>query len=405
MSRIVAADDSRLQEGIYFRKEDRTGSCYRLLVLNINPDTSRAKAKAAIAIVWAMLEELKQGVVTELRAADGSVSVGVPHGNLKCLLGFGARLFDRYPDLSRPNELKRLGDQPSPFPSLHWSADANRDAGEGELALQFTADTELAVARAVVEVWMLIKSQRLPFEIVTFHSGFNRDDRRGWLGFHDGISNIEYDQRRRALEVVRRDPPLPPDPDWMLGGTYMGFLRLTVNLDAWRRLKREEQEILVGRDKLTGCPIESIDQAMHPVPLAGCPFANRARSAEYKNAPLPPHGQELLSASHIQRANLNRHRGPMTDDDNRIFRQGYEFVEPLRGGQLRLGLNFVSFQRNLMHLTNILRTPGWLGNANFGGPAVTQPGEPRGIDLVELMSGGYYAVPPKGDPFPGAAIF
>src|SRR5215813_4867960 len=146
MSRIVAADDSRLQEGIYFRKEDRTGSCYRLLVLNINPDTSRAKAKAAIAIVWAMLEELKQGVVTELRAADGSVSVGVPHGNLKCLLGFGARLFDRYPDLSRPNELTQLGDQASSFPSLHWAADGDRGGGEG---------------------------------IVTFYSGFNRDDRRG----------------------------------------------------------------------------------------------------------------------------------------------------------------------------------------------------------------------------------
>jgi len=112
----------------------------------------------------------------------------------------------------------------------------------------------------------------------------------------------------------------------------------------------------------------------------------------------------LLSASHIQRANLNRHGGGIRDDDNRIFRQGYEFVEPLGSGQLRVGLNFVSFQRNLIHLTNILRTPGWLGNANFGGPA-PEPGQPRGIDLVELMAGGYYAVPPAGNPFPGSDIF
>src|SRR5262249_42582564 len=142
MSRIVAADDSRLQEGIYFRKEDRTGSCYRLLVLNINPDTSRAKAKAAIAIVWAMLEGLKKGVVTRLGAGEGLVSGGVPEGNVKCFLGFGGRLSDRSPELSRPNELKRLGHPPPPFPSLQWTPDANRNAGEGALALQFTADTE-----------------------------------------------------------------------------------------------------------------------------------------------------------------------------------------------------------------------------------------------------------------------
>ena len=259
MSRIgedrATAEDSRLQEGIYFRQDDQTGSCYRLLVLSIKPATSKAKAKAAIGIVWAMLEELKQRVVSELRAADGSVPVRVPDGALTCLLAFGARLFERYPELSRPNELTQLGDQASSFPSLHWAADGDRGGGEG---------------------------------IVTFYSGFNRDDRRGWLGFHDGISNIEHDQRRRALEVVRRDPPLPSDPAWMLGGTYMGFLRLTVDLEAWRGLKREEQEILVGRDKLTGCPLERIDQGMHPVPLAGCPFANAARSGDYKNAPLPP---------------------------------------------------------------------------------------------------------------------
>src|SRR5215831_15045959 len=292
MSRIgedrATAEDSRLQEGIYFRQDDQTGSCYRLLVLSIKPATSKAKAKVAIGIVWAMLEELKQGVVSELRAADGSVPVRVPDGALTCLLAFGARLFERYPGLSRPNELTQLGDQASSFPSLHWAADGDRGGGEGEVALQFIANTELAVNRAVVEVWMLIKSQGLPLEIVTFYSGFNRDDRRGWLGFHDGISNIEHDQRRRALEVVRRDPPLPSDPAWMLGGTYMGFLRLTVDLEAWRGLKREEQEILVGRDKLTGCPLERIDQGLHPVPLAGCPFANAARSGDYKNAPLPP---------------------------------------------------------------------------------------------------------------------
>src|SRR5262249_54649881 len=157
----------------YFRQDDQTGSCYRLLVLSIKPATSKAKAKAAIGIVWAMLEELKQGVVDRLS------------------------------------------------PRAHRSRHAPGSPG------------------------------RVPL-------------------------------RKR-------------------------------------------------------CEIRGLQE---------CSAA--------------PFDQPLLSASHIQRANLNRHGGGIRDDDNRIFRQGYEFVEPLGSGQLRVGLNFVSFQRNLIHLTNILRTPGWL---------------------------------------------
>lgn len=394
-------DDSRLQEGIYFRRKKRPGHSYRLLLLNVKADTKPDKLKGAIAAVWAMLQELKRELVTDVPPSSTSAPDQVPGGELTCLLGFGARLFERYPQSSRPNELTRLDNQPLPFPQLRWAAEADPKSGEAELALQFIADTELAVNRAVVEVWMLITKTSLPLDIVTFHGGFNRDDHRSWLGFHDGISNIEFDQRRRVIEVVRRDPPALPDPPWMQGGTYMGFLRSTIDLEAWRDLKREEQESLVGRDKLTGCPLVRIDPPMQPAPVAGCPIPNGPSSTEYRNAALPPVDQTLLSASHIHRTNLNRHRDPVDDSDNRIFRQGYEFVEPLTGGRLRVGLNFVSFQRNLIHLTNILRTPGWLGNANFGGDVHRQPRRP----LLELLAGGYYAVPPQGQPFPGAGIF
>jgi len=130
-----------------------------------------------------------------------------------------------------------------------------------------------------------------------------------------------------------------------------------------------------------------------------------SRPALFLNPSAPRAQQTLLRESHIHRANPNRGE-PGRRDSNRILRQGYEFVEMLESGRLRLGLNFVSFQSDLSSLTNILVTPGWLGNANFGGPADARPGAPAPVrDLVRVIAGGYYAVPPDAMPFPGANAF
>jgi Dyp-type peroxidase family len=406
-------DYPRLQDGIYFRKYQRPSPYYRLLLLNVKAGATSGQARAAIAAVWEMVQGLRRGVVQELRPTrDADPAILVPAGDLTCLLGFGVRLFDHDPTLTphgvRPAELIHLGyNGDQPFPSLLWVEEAERRSGEADLALQFIAETELAVNRAVVEVCMLIndKDNPLPLDIVTFYNGFNRDDRRSWIGFQDGISNIEPSQRRTAIEVALNNPV------WMAGGTYMAFLRLAIDLAKWRGLSREHQEILVGRDKLTGYPLEKVTrlgQAPVPVPVAGCPmFSNPP--PQYINPPPPPVTESLLRTSHIHRANPNRNIAD-SDEDNRIFRQGYEFLESVTDGGLRVGLNFVSYQRSLNRLTNILNIPGWLGNVNFGGPVSPQLGEPRPISFLSIIAGGFYAVPPKADPtqgeeFPGAGIF
>ncbi len=357
--------------------------------------------------MWGMLRDLRGGVVRDLRPTRTSdPAVGVPDGSLTCLLGFGARLFD--PDLhvprlvnpdAKPWRLVALRGPGTPaFPSLPWSSEQRRKSGEADLALQFIAGTELAVNLAVVETWKLISDHNLPLEVVTFHAGFGRVDGRSWIDFHDGLNNMEAGaERRSAIEVVASDPP------WMKGGTYMGFLRVEVDLMSWRRLSREHQEILVGRDKLTGCPLEKVDRApngdLTPVTMTGCPASGRP-SPEHRNPSRP--GDPLVQASHIHRTNRNRGR-PDTDAQNR--RQGYEFLEPTAGGQPSLGLNFVSFQRGIERLTNVLRLKDWQGDVNFGGRTQPGPHEPAQFDLLSLTSGGLYAVPPKSEPFPGADIF
>jgi hypothetical protein len=65
----------------------------------------------------------------------------------------------------------------------------------------------------------------------------------------------------------------------------------------------------------------------------------------------------------------------------------------------------ISFQRRLARLRNLLRLSGWLRDVNFGGSTNPQAGEPDPIAFLSVVAGGFYVVPPQGDPFPGASIF
>jgi len=108
-------------------------------------------------------------------------------------------------------------------------------------------------------------------------------------------------------------------------------------------------------------------------------------------------GIALVSAAEVDAAEPAR----KTQDLPEVFEVALEAdeVEP------ELGLNFVSFQRDLEHLWQILGLPSWLGGVNFGGRHERDPGEPDPIDLITLEAGGLYAVPPREEPFPGAKLF
>lgn len=418
----AAVPDDHLQDGIYFRHREQPDPCYALLLLNVRRGTTLQQAGEALATVWTMLRDLRGGIVRDLhqRRASDPANVDdltkVPGGCLTCLLGFGTRLFglNEAPAFVSPDRLqggwleelqplKRNGNR-VPFQSLPWHPAAAPDAGEADLAIQLIARTELAVNRAAVEVWKIIHDDALPLDIVTVYRGFNRDDRRSWIDFHDGVSNMKTAERRAALEV--------PDISWVQGGTYMAFLRLAIDLVQWRGLSREHQELLVGRDKLTGCLLERVDHdgagGFIPRSVQGCPLAGRPLHANACAEPpgrmnLSQPGTRILEASHIRRSNFNR--GAADDDkNNRIFRQGYEFLESFEHGQPRLGLNFVSFQRRLSRLTHILNDPFWMGDANFGGLEHGR-GVLASVPLFSVLAGGYYAVPSKGRPFPGAQLF
>jgi deferrochelatase/peroxidase EfeB len=263
-----------------------------------------------------------------------------------------------------------------------------------DFALQLTGLSEATVNCAAVEAWKLIADQRYPLVIVDSFTGHGRLDKRGWLGFHDGVSNMESHQRVAALTASS-------DPEWMEGGTYMAYLRILIDLAAWESLSRDEQELLVGRDKLTGAAligVKHVDGRVRPVAgQAPGVDASAAEAADWRDPPQTV--DPILETSHIARANQSR-ASPTAPGAFRIFRQGYDFLDSLSSEGAHVGLNFVSFQRDLRVLQQLLHLPRWLGDANFGGS-----GAEAARPLLSVVAGGFYAVPPRAKPFPGVSLF
>jgi deferrochelatase/peroxidase EfeB len=386
----------RIQEGVFFRRGERPPPCWRLLLLDVADGAAPAEAHAAVGALLRMLAALRAGRVRELRGqrAAGIDATRTTFDGLAALIGYGRSLFDATPPLTtspRPEFLAYLPSRGDAFPALPW-VDGARPAGEADLALQLTGASVAAVDRAAVEVWKLIEDERLPLAPVASFDGFGRPDGRGWLEFHDGVSNMESSQRIGAIAAGA-------DPDWMSGGTYMAFLRLRVDLRVWRALDRGDQELVVGRDKLSGSPLVAVRRdargRAHPV-------AAPLQRAEHLDPPQT--GDPLLEASHVHRANQSR-ASPDAPAALRIFRQGYDFLDAIGPDGPELGMNFVSFQSDLQALQHVLHLPGWLADVNFGGPAAPREGEPPSPQLIGLIAGGLYAVPPRGRPFPGARLF
>ncbi|MEM7536895.1 MAG: peroxidase [Chloroflexota bacterium] len=404
--------DRTIQEGIYYQRGARPGKFFAILFLEASHDTDATAVSQTLADLWQIYTNLKAGGVADLPAHP------VPSGDLTVLIGYGADAFRLSGSKNMPHELRAenrfllprtRGGGPILINSgLSYAHDVNRNVAYEPFAIQFIADTQLAVDRAIVETWKYLfdlehTERRLaPLMFASFFTGFQRDDGRSWIDFHDGLSNLRSGPEREAALRIKTGE--------YERGTYLCFLRLAVDMAAWRKLSRHEQQIMVGRDKLTGCAFDRLNADGIPMPIAGCPvvgtsevFSSDPGNRIFREPPLV--GDPVLRQSHVQRANLH-HNGSVNDPGSlRIFRQGYEFLEPANDAPgFRAGLNFVSFQDTPDRVLNMLTRRGWLGGTNFGGdPDNPLPGM---NELLTVRAGGLFLVPPviEGEAFPGQGI-
>jgi Dyp-type peroxidase family len=400
--------DSLEQEGIYYQKGASPPGFFTVLLLHAPENQTASSVNTLLEKLWQLYMQLKDGSVPELPG----VQVDKDKRKLKVLLGFGAAAFDLPgalrscpPDLRNFSFAEMKGGGPIAYNGSHEAA--IRYAPElgtqppVQFALQFTAKTSLAVEQAVVETAKLLQLEAggAALEIVSFYPGSQRDDGRSWLGFHDGLSNLSADERPGVILIS----PTAPGEEWTRNGTYLAFARLSIALESWWTLDRAAQERLVGRDKLTGCPLVAFDNGTATA-AAGCPLGGEPITATvnipFRDAYVANPGT-TLALSHVQRA--NHHFGPSAGPPSlRIYRQGYPFLEACdEAPHFRAGLNFVSFQDTPARLMGILtRKGGWLGTANFGGPDAPSTKD----DLVKAYAAGMFLVPPlaEGERYPGA---
>ncbi|MGH9182123.1 MAG: peroxidase, partial [Acidimicrobiales bacterium] len=252
-----------VQEGIYFDKGAQPGRFFNLAFLRASPECTAATVRAIVGQLWAALQGLKRGEVIALPGRP----VPVADHRLSVLVGYGVKAFSLAgvvraapaglgPEFHFRSALPAGGGALLRGSGLSYAADIKQNPGTEEIVLQFIADSQLAVHRCVVETWKILHAHTdagtgsAPLNLAAVFSGFQRDDGRSWIDFHDGVSNlISGDERRGILAVKAENAPEPADA-WTGDGSYLAFLRLAVDLAAWQRLSRTEQELLVGRDKL-----------------------------------------------------------------------------------------------------------------------------------------------------------
>lgn len=404
---------AELQQGIFWDHGQVPPRHFAIVFLRVVGRPGAADVDLALSDLADLWRGLEAGRVPHLPGAT------VPSGGLTWLLAFGRKAFDVLgTSRNAPRGLTRSNVVESALPGgggpvvlgggINYSSDVTRNPGSEEIAVQFLGETPLSVARAVVETETYLEVARnqhgpfAPIQMGAVYTGFNREDHRSWIGHHDGISNLRAGQERFDAIAV---PAVGLDPQdrWTTTGTYLAFMRLDVDLRVWNAQSRRTQDILVGRDKITGCPFVDVDDAERPIGVSGCPVLGSDGPVDPANAAFrePPDGvPQILRESHVQRA--NHHQNPVNrPESQRFFRQGYEFMEPPDGNRpMRIGLNFVSFQAQISRLRDTLRRNTWLGGVNFGG----KPGP----EFIHARAAGFYYCPPSGvdgEEYPGQSIF
>ena len=240
------------------------------------------------------------------------------------------------------------------------------------------------------------------------YTGFQRLDQRNWLGFHDGVSNLKSRERPSVILIDSRS--LSSRDKWISNGTYLAFIRLSLDLESWENISLKEQEILIGREKLTGCPLIRVDKNGKGVKDSRCPVPGTSEIIDPGNEFFRDHSpygirseDRILQYTHIGRVRpINR--VPVSDRmSTRIYRQGFEFLVAAKSSPGFLsGLNFVSFQNTPDRLfKTITYKPKVLHNSHGSAPL------PNFDHFMSVLAAGIFLVPPivRGEPFPGSAIF
>jgi deferrochelatase/peroxidase EfeB len=206
-------------------------------------------------------------------------------------------------------------------------------------------------------------------QAMTIDRGYQREDGTEPFGYADGLRNVRTAERPDVV-FVHRDGRQLEEPAWAEGGSYMVFMRILQRPEQLAALPDDAaRDAVIGRKK-DGTRLDLVGQGVD------------ARHEPAEPAPNLPAG------AHVGKA------GPRgSHDDNEIFRRGLPFMETGADGQLRIGLNFCSFQASLEQFDVIfndgLMNPHFPAEGNTADALMDPARQFTQIDTV-----GFFFVPP-----------
>jgi len=249
----------------------------------------------------------------------------VTPGNLTMTVALGASMFDSRFGLggAKPIHLERMPQ----FPNDALDA----DSCHGDLLIQIcsdTPDTSLHALRDIIKNFPDAMVLRWKVE------GFNANPRaagqpaltpRNLLGFKDGTANPDPADGAAMNRLIWVAPD-SPEPAWAVGGSYQVVRIIRNFVERWDRTPLQEQQSIIGREKMTGAPLTMA--AEQDVP-------------DYAGDPL---GARIRLDAHIRLAN------PRTAQSQAhlLLRRPYNYSRGVtKAGQLDMGLLFICFQADL----------------------------------------------------------
>lgn len=275
---------------------------------------------------------LTQGLdVTEAGAFDGpellppddtGEAAGLPANGLTITIGFGPSLFTDASGDDRFGIADRRPADLEPLPLFAFDILEDRYS-DGDLCIQACANDPQVAVHAIRNLSRIafgtarIRWSQLGFGRTSSTSAAQATP-RNLFGYKDGTANIKSEGPAAVSEFV-----WVGEEGWMSGGSYLVTRRILMTIESWDRVKLQEQNEIIGRDKGEGAPLSGGTEFT-------APDFERMRTDGKPAIPMD---------SHVRLAHP-AHSG------TRMLRRGYNFVDGSNDlGQLEAGLFFMSYQR------------------------------------------------------------
>ncbi|WGD38360.1 iron uptake transporter deferrochelatase/peroxidase subunit [Lysinibacter sp. HNR] len=314
-----------MQDRMHFASFDMTTTATRNDLIELLQDWTYAASRLTRG-----LDVSETGAVAGpplLPPDDTGEALGLPASNLTITFGFGPTLFTQASGTDRFGIAHRKPSELTDLPLFAFDILDPKISG-GDLCIQACADDPQVAVHAIRNL------SRIAFgraQIRWSQLGFGRTSStsrtqqtpRNLFGFKDGTANIVSQETDALVEHVYEGPGA--DQSWMNGGTYLIVRKIQMLIESWDRVKLQEQETIIGRNKSEGAPLSGGEEFTEP----------NFTAVTSEGGPAIP-----LDA-HVRLAH------PQANQNIRIMRRGYNYVDGSNElGQLNAGLFFISFQRS-----------------------------------------------------------